>query len=126
MIFFGKDREFANEFIDRLENSLGTNKISKKITGLEDKLYKVQQKKKKLLDLLLEGRIEQKMFDSSLLKYGKEEVKLKAELEDFEFQLENEKQTQERVDSMRKALKSDMKINEFNRVLFESLIEKKS
>lgn len=120
----GRDREIADSFIKRLEISIGSDTVSKKIKSLDGKLYKLEAKKKKLLDLLLEGHIEQELFDSSLFKLGNEQAVINEQLEEFNIQLDNEKVIKERIASMRKALSGDVKIEEFDRVLFENLIEK--
>jgi len=120
----GRDREMADEFIKRLESSLGSESVSKKIKSIESKLYKTESKKKKLLDLLLEDSIEKELFDSSIFKLGKEATILKTQLEELDVQLQNEKLLQERIIGMKKALNGEVKIEEFKRPLFESLIEK--
>lgn len=92
----GHDKELINTFVDRVESTLGSNEVHKRLIKQEKILDEVLKKKRKLVNLLLDESIDKKMFDSSVYELTERE----------------------------EALKSDSIVNKFDRHIFESLIEK--
>ena len=120
----GRDRELVESFIKRMETNLGGKTVTKKLNKLERDLIEINNKKKKLLNLLLEGGLDKKLFDSSMFEFEEKEEKVKYNISDLEIQLEHEKEINIRIDTFKKVLKGDYKLEKFDRHIFESLIEK--
>ncbi len=120
----GKDRELADSFVRRIESSIGHDDIMRKIKSLQKKWEKKEYKRRKLLDLLLEEEIDKELFDDSIFKLGKEQAEIKDNIEDLQLQLEHEKETKSRLKSLKKTLSGEVKLEKFDRKIFESLIEK--
>jgi DNA invertase Pin-like site-specific DNA recombinase len=120
----GRDRELVDGFIKRIETNLGGKTVTKKLDKFERDLSEITNKKKKLLNLLLEDGLDKNLFDCSMLELEEKEVKTKHNISDLEIQLEHEKELNKRIDTFKKALSGDYKLEKFDRHIFESLIEK--
>lgn len=123
-ILSGQDRELVDNFIERIEKTLGVKTISKKINQFERELLSVDKKKKKLLNLMLEDGIDKELFDSSMTEMGEGERKLRKKVDELEIQLEHEKELNKRINAFKKVLSGDVKLEKFDRYIFENLIEK--
>jgi len=98
--------------------------VAQKIKTLERKYYEVQKKKKKILDLLLDDQLEKALFENSMNELSEEEKTLKEKIEGFNLKLEHEVELKKRIDRLKAALNSNIKLEKFDRHIFESLIEK--
>lgn len=120
----GKDRNLVDSFVKRVESSLGAETVDKKIKNIEKKLSDVERKKKKLLNLMLDEQVDKPLFESSLCELGLEAVDLKRSIEELSLKLEHEKELTKRITNLKRALNSEVKMINFDRHIFESLIEK--
>lgn len=120
----GKDRDLVESFVKRVETTLGLENISKKMKKLQRRSDEILIKKKKLLELVLEDKLDEDLFQSSIGNYKEMEKSIKDELEQLNLKLEYEVELTKRIDTLKKMLKSNIRLNEFDRHIFESLIEK--
>jgi DNA invertase Pin-like site-specific DNA recombinase len=120
----GKDRELVDSFVSQLESSLGTDVIKKKINNEEQKLSKIENKKKKLLDLLLEEDMNKRLFETSIFEQEEKEKNVRASIDELLIQLEHEQELTKRIESFKKILSGKAEFKEFDRKVFEALIEK--
>lgn len=120
----GKDRELVESFVKRVENTLGVETVAQKIKTHERKYYEVQKKKKKILELLLDDQLDKTLFENSMNELSEEEKNLKDKIEGFNLKLEHEVELKKRIDRLKAALNSNIKLDKFDRHIFESLIEK--
>lgn len=124
MMLAGRDREMVEGFVEQLESSLGTDVIKKKIANEEQKLNKIENKKKKLLDLLLEEDMNKKLFETSIFEQEEKEKNTRASIDELVLQFEHEQELAKRIESFRKILSGNAEFKEFDRKVFEALIEK--
>lgn len=120
----GKDRELVDNFVKRVESTLGIESVAKKIKKNQSNLDEILKKKKKLLNLMLEEQLDKSLFESSMYELGEEEKILNEKIEGFNLKLEHEHELAKRITSLKRALNSDIKLKSFDRHIFESLIEK--
>jgi len=120
----GKDRNLIDSVLSKVESTLGTKDATKKINALEQRLIEIDKKKKKLLNLLLEEKIEQELLERSLLELGEEEKELSSEIEGLSLQATHEKELSKRIETFKKLINDNIEIKKFDREVFESLIEK--
>jgi len=120
----GKDRELVDNFVKRVESTLGIESVAKKIKRNQSNLDEILKKKKKLLNLMLEEQLDKSLFESSMYELGEEEKILNEKIEGFNLKLEYEHELAKRITSLKRALNSDIKLKSFDRHIFESLIEK--
>jgi len=118
----GKDRELVDNFVKRVESTLGIESVAKKIKKNQSNLDEILKKKKKLLNLMLEEQLDKSLFESSMYELGEEEKILNEKIEGFNLKLEHEHELAKRITSLKRALNSDIKLKSFDRHIFESLI----
>lgn len=118
------NRDVLEEFLRRVEKTLGENSIQEQITALNKKISKIQAKRKKLLDNYLKGIVLQDIYEETDIGLKRDFTNEKAKLEYLQQQLDDETSLQRRVSDFKKALSENEVLEEFDRGIFESIIEK--
>ena len=118
------NRDVLDEFLRRVEKTLGENSIQEQITALNKKISKIQAKRKKLLDNYLKGIVLQDIYEETDIGLKRDFTNEKAKLEYLQQQLDDETSLQRRVSDFKKALSENEVLEEFDRGIFESIIEK--
>ena len=118
------NRDVLDEFLRRVEKTLGENSIPKQITALDKNISKIQAKRKVLLDKYLKGIVSQDIYEETDIGLKKDFTNEKAKLEYLQQQLDDETSLQRRVSDFKKALSENEVLEEFDRGIFESIIEK--
>ena len=117
-------KDVLEEFIRRVEKTLSEDSIEDKIEKLNRSVYNIQYKRKKLLENYLEGVVAKDIYEETDVGYEKKLSEAKAQLSMLEQQYDNEGSLQRRLADFRKALSKNQILEEFDRVIFESIIEK--
>ena len=112
------------EFIKRVEKTLSEDSIEDKIEKLNRSVYNIQYKRKKLLENYLEGVVAKDIYEETDVGYEKKLSEAKTQLSMLEQQYDNEGSLQRRLADFRKALSKNQILEEFDRGIFESIIEK--
>ena len=96
-----------------------------------DKLMKYQKsadnlqtKRKALLEKYLEGIVSQDIYEETDVGYERKLSDIRANIEMLEQQMEDEVSLKRRVEDFKKALSQNEVLQEFDRGIFESIIEK--
>lgn len=118
------NKEVMNEFLKRIEKTLGDDTIQKNLdkASKDAKIY--ADKRKKLLDKYVEGGIEKDVYESMDREYQVKLSDAAAQLEYYEGQLEDENSLRRRIEEFKKALSENQVLEEFDRGVFESIVEK--
>ena len=117
------NKSIIDEFMARVEQSLSENSVLKEIEQLKREINGLENKKQKLLDLRLEELIEKADYE---LKYIEICAKIElsqrkiAELSETDQARAN---VQERLNTFRKTLSENKIIEEFDRAVFESVVD---
>lgn len=119
-----KDKDVLEEFIKRVEKTLSEDSIEDKIEKLNRSVYNIQYKRKKLLENYLEGVVAKDIYEETDVGYEKKLSEAKTQLSMLEQQYDNEGSLQRRLADFRKALSKNQILEEFDRGIFESIIEK--
>lgn len=117
-------KDVLEEFIKRVEKTLSEDSIEDKIEKLNRSVYNIQYKRKKLLESYLEGVVAKDIYEETDVGYEKKLSEAKAQLSMLEQQYDNEGSLQRRLADFRKALSKNQILEEFDRGIFESIIEK--
>lgn len=117
-------RDVLEEFIKRVEKTLSEDSIEDKIEKLNKSAYNIQYKRKKLLENYLEGVVAKDIYEETDMGYEKKLSEINAQLSMLEQQYDNEGSLQRRLADFRKALSKNQILEEFDRGIFESIIEK--
>ena len=118
------NRDVLDEFLRRVEKTLGENSIPEQITALDKNISKIQAKRKVLLDKYLKGIVSQDIYEETDIGLKKDFTNEKAKLEYLQQQVDDETSLQRRVSDFKKALSENEVLEEFDRGIFESIIEK--
>ena len=121
----------AENFDDVLESVLSTveevigssddvNRLRKEKKALDN----LEQRRKKLTDMLLDDTISKEAYDEKYEEMTTKIAKSKQMIEILQENAENQKNVGKRMESLRKALSYSDILDEFDRVVFESIVEK--
>ena len=117
-------KDVLEEFIKRVEKTLSEDSIEDKIEKLNRSVYNIQYKRKKLLENYLEGVVAKDIYEETDVGYEKKLSEAKTQLSMLEQQYDNEGSLQRKLADFRKALSKNQILEEFDRGIFESIIEK--
>ena len=120
----GDNRDVLDEFIQRVEITLGESNVEKSIIKIEKEIEALAVKKKKLLDMRLEEQIDKATYTDKMEELEQKQKKLLDDRTDFQFQADNEKTLKRRTMEFKKALEANQVLEEFDRTVFESIVEK--
>ena len=87
-------------------------------------MEKVSSKRKKLLDNYLKGIIEQDIYEETDVELKTELTNVRAKLEYLQQQSDEKNSLQRRISDFKKALSHNEVLEEFDRGIFESIVEK--
>lgn len=119
-----EDKDVLDEFIARVEKTLSEGSIKDKILKLQKSADNLQTKRKRLLENYLEGIVSQDIYEETDVGYERKLSGIKANLELLEQQAEDEVSLKRRVADFKKALSKNSVLEEFDRGIFESIVEK--
>lgn len=117
-------KDVLEEFIKRVEKTLLEDSIEDKIEKLNRSVYNIQYKRKKLLENYLEGVVAKDIYEETDMGYEKKLSEAKSQLSMLEQQYDNEGSLQRRLAEFKKVLSKNQVLEEFDRGIFESTIEK--
>lgn len=118
------NKDVMDELLERIESTLCSGTSAKELSRIEKEIFSVEQKRKKLVDMRLEDTIDKETYDS---KYYDLTAKL-AQLNDSRIGLQDtsgkEHNIKKRLLDFRKVLSENEILTEFDRYVFESIVEK--
>ena len=118
------NKDVLDEFISRVEKTLSEDSVRDKVLKLQKSADNLQAKRKKLLENYLEGVVAQDIYEETDVGYERKLSDIKANLAMLEQQMEDEVSLKRRVTDFKKALSKNGVLEEFDRGIFESIIEK--
>lgn len=118
------NKDVLDEFISRVEKTLSEDSIKDKVTKLQKSADNLQAKRKKLLENYLEGVVSKDLYEETDVGYERKLSDVKANLGMLQQQLTDEVSLKRRVAEFKKALSQNEVLEEFDRGIFESIIEK--
>ena len=118
------NKDVLEEFLKRTEKALGENSAKDQLNKLQKKIDNLSYKRTKLLDNYLSGIIEQDIYEETDVSLKTDLSNAKAKLEYFQQQADEESSLQRRIADFKKALSQNEVLEEFDRDIFESIIEK--
>ena len=118
------NKDVLEEFLKRTEKALGENSAKDQLNKLQKKIDNLSYKRKKLLDNYLSGIVGQDIYEETDVSFKTDLSNAKAKLEYFQQQVDEESSLQRRIADFKKALSQNEVLEEFDRGIFESIIEK--
>lgn len=110
--------------LNRIEISLCSNNPEKEISNIERLISKNAAKKQKLLDMRLDNTLDKDSFDIKFNELNEQLDELSDRLTACKNTENREKNIKKRLDDFRKVLEKNEVLVEFDRQVFESIIDK--
>ena len=118
------NKDVMNEFLKRVEKTLGDDTVKKNLEKARKDASLYVSKRKKLLDKYVEGGIEKDVYETTDIEYQQKLSDANAQIEYYEGELYDENNLRRRIESFKKALSENKILEEFDREVFESIVEK--
>ena len=118
------NKDVLEEFITRVEKTLSEDTARDKLMKYQKSADNLQTKRKVLLEKYLEGIVSQDIDEETDVGYERKLSDIRANIEMLEQQMEDEVSLKRRVEDFKKALSQNEVLQEFDRGIFESIIEK--
>lgn len=118
------NRDMISEFLDNIESALDVPKNQDELSTVVREISKLEEKGQKLVELRINEKIDMSIYEK---KYDAIKVKLKELNEtrkEMQLSLEGERSISNRIKNFRNTFNTNEKMDEFDRDLFESLVEK--
>ena len=117
-------KDVLEEFLTRTEEALNSTGTRQEIERVKKELDHLETKQKKLLDLHLDSKIDFGTYQDKKAELTKEQQLKTTELLQLQGNAGAEKDLHKRIDAMRKLLTDAPILKEFDRNVFESIVEK--
>jgi hypothetical protein len=117
-------KDVLEEFLQRTEEELHSDATMQEIERVKKELKQLDQKMQRLLDMHLEEQIDFGTYEDKKLEIIKEQQLKTTELKRLQGEADVEKDLRKRLDAMRKLLSEAPILKEFDRNVFESIVEK--
>ena len=117
-------KDVMKEFLKRAENTLGEDSIEEQVRKLKKNIQNLSSKRNRLLDNYLNGVVAQDIYEETDIKLKTNLTNAKAKIEYLNHQIDEKNSLQRRIAGFKKALSQNEVLEEFDRGVFESLIEK--
>jgi len=117
-------KDVLEEFLKRTEDALKSNSVADDIVRVKKELDQLEKKLKNLLDMHLEERIDFGTYEEKKLALEKEQQLKTTELLQLQGQSGVEKDLRKKIDAMRNLLIDAPPLKNFDRKVFESIVEK--
>ena len=118
------NKDIVDEMLNRIEISLCSNNPEKEMSNIERSISKIENKKQKLLDMRLEDSLDKESFDIKFNELNRQLDELNDKLSLCRNTESREKNIKKRLFDFRKVIEKNEVLVEFDRQVFESIIDK--
>lgn len=120
----GDNRDVLDEFIERVETTLSESSTEKNIKKIDNEITNIENKKKKLLDMCLEEKIDSAAYKEKTDELSGKIKQLLIERQDYVEKQQDEENLKKRTKEFKSLLEKNQVLEEFDRGVFESIVEK--
>ena len=117
-------QEVVDEFLQKVEGILNDDTSLKRLPKIGKEMADLHRRKEKLLDLRLDNNIDRDIYEKKNQELSEQLKKLQEEQERLMELSRNQDNTRTRLREFRKVLGSGEILESFDRVVFESVVEK--
>lgn len=118
------NKDILEEFIARIEKTLSDSTVEKELNKIDKEIHSVETKRKRLVDMRLEDSIDKSTYEDKYMELDQKQKKLLTERIDYQGRIDNEKSLNRRTREFKKTLEGNEVLLEFDRGVFESIVEK--
>ena len=118
------DSTVIDDFLKIVEEEINDESLVKDLKKIENQLNRIISQERKLIDLHLEDSIDEEVYAKKYKKLTKQKEELLDEKKTLELTIKDEDSIKERLKQFKKVLENKEIIEEFNRTVFESIVDK--
>lgn len=110
--------------MSNVEEALNNAEDVRKKQQLDKDISSLESKKSRMTDMLIDGTISKEVYDEKVLEFTRKLHTLSERRYLLEESINKQKDVGKRMSALRETLSSEQVLDEFDRVVFESIIEK--
>lgn len=118
------NRDMISEFLDNVEKALDVPKCQEELSKIKCEISKVEDKGQNLVDLRINEKIALDVYEQKYYEINNKLKELNEAKREIALSLDGEKSISNRIKNFRNAFDKNEKMDEFDRDIFESLVEK--
>lgn len=123
-MFCLQNKDIVTEFMETVEKTLNNTNTAKELRRVQREITSYENKLNKLVDMRIDEVIDKATYEIKFEELSTALEKLKAEKVDLDASNEKNVDIKKRINSFRKVFDSNKPIKEFDRVVFESAVNK--
>lgn len=116
--------DVMDSVLSTIEDVLKDDTDLKRVKQLEKDISGAESRKSRLTDLLIDGTITKDTYDEKLLEFERKLNTLRNQRDDLLCNVNQQKNIKSRMEQLRKTLTTKDPLDAFDRVVFESIVEK--
>ncbi|MBF2440926.1 recombinase family protein [Listeria seeligeri] len=118
------NKDIMEDFLKKLNETLNESSVEKQFTKIQKKIATLDKKKSNLVDMRLDEKIDEDTYEMKFTEISLKLDELLNERTSLENSLDNEHIMKKRLAEFRKTLQNNQVLDEFDRYVFESIVEK--
>lgn len=123
-ILCDSNKDVLDEFLRTMNETLSSSSVNKQLSKVEKEIESLEKKKSKLVDMRLEDVIDSETYESKFSALTNKQEDMLNEREKLQETATNEKDIKRRLQEFKKTLEQNEVLHEFDRYVFESIVEK--
>lgn len=121
---YHSNENLMTDLLETIESELNDNSLNKELKRITNKLRTLLKKEENLVNLKLEGKISDTIYNEKYNEISSEKVFLAEEKVNIETTLKSEIDVKKRLTEFKHLLSSQKILTVFDRTVFESIVEK--
>lgn len=121
---YHSNENLMTDLLETIESELNDNSLNKELKRITNKLRTLLKKEENLVNLKLEGKISDTIYNEKYNEISSEKVFLAEEKVNIETTLKSEIDVRKRLTEFKHLLSSQKILTVFDRTVFESIVEK--
>lgn len=121
---YHSNENIVSDLLETIESELNDNSLNKELKKITNKLRTLLKKEENLVNLKLEGKISDSIYNEKYNELFSEKEYLEEEKVNVETTLKSEIDVKKRLAEFKQLLSSQKMLTEFDRTVFESIVEK--
>ena len=118
------DSSVIDDFLQIVKEEISDDSLEKDLNKIDNKINRLMSDEAKLIDLHLENKISEDNYTKKFNKISKQRDLLVEEKKVLEITIKDDNSIKDRLKEFRKALENKNIVSKFNRVIFESIVDK--
>ena len=120
----GNFEDVLDVVMDAVESSLTNDEDIRKRQQLDKDISALNSKKSRMTDMLIDGTITKEVYDDKLIEFNRKLHTLDGKKKLLEESIDKQKDVGKRMAELRQTLENEEILDEFDRVVFESIIDR--